>query len=702
MRFICKNIFNKIEETDTFQSIRNGLVMAIPVLMMGSFSLLFKTLPILQYQQFIQNFQSGILIELFSIIHQATFGLLSLYMVVTISICLNRIKDIKDATIGSCLTSLICFAIMSGIFIMEPKSVLDNFGVNGMFIAIFISISASDLYFFVKEKLDNKFRLFTEGTDMVFNDTVSAIAPSLFVVLCFTTCNLIFVDFFHVTSFSSFISELINKIFFHMGCSFKSAILFVLTSSILWFFGIHGSDALDGVNKSLFEPAIQENIKHLMMGQPATEIFSKTFFDIFVLMGGCGSCLCLLVAIFLFSKRKRNKDLARIAAFPMIFNINELMIFGLPVAFNSLLFIPFILTPIVSLIIGYVSMKTGLVPVPTVQVEWTTPILLGGYMATGSIRGSVLQLINIAVGTLIYRPFICAYDREILEDGYKSFDSLVAMFKKSEGSNRVVTLTETRDSAGTVARILAAYLKSSIDNKKVYMYYQPQHNNEGECIGAEALLRWKHPVFGIIYPPLVIKLAEEMQILEELEECIFETVACDIERINKETGIQYTISINVSAQTIQKPSFLIFLREFTKTCSIKKNQICIEITEQDTIMLNDNLHQTLAEIHQMGYLLAIDDFSMGATSIKYLQNNRFDLVKLDGSLVKQIDTNSRSRNIVASIVYLADSLGFSVLAEYVENKENQVQLEHLGCLQYQGYLYSPAVPVENFIDYLKK
>jgi len=93
---------------------------------------------------------------------------------------------------------------------------------------------------------------------------------------------------------------------------------------------------------------------------------------------------------------------------------------------------------------------------------------------------------------------------------------------------------------------------------------------------------------------------------------------------------------------------------------------------------------------------------MGATSIKYLQNNQFDLVKLDGNLVRQIDTNIRSKNIVASIMYLADSLGFNVLAEYVEDREKQVALEKIGCLRYQGLLYSPAIPIEDFINYLKK
>lgn len=702
MKLSCNNFFHKIEETDVIKSIRNGLVMVIPILMLGSFSLLFKTLPLAQYQQFLKNFGSGILIDLLSTIYNATFGMLSLYMVFSISISLNRIKDIKGGSIGVPLTALTCFILISGILIEDSPSVINNFGIDSMFTAIFISITSTYMYFFFKKKINYKLKFFVSGVDTVFNDTVSVIFPFTFVVLIFSVLDMFIVSCFNVSSLNAFLIGINNKALSQMNCSLGSAICFVFISSLLWFFGIHGSDALESVNQNLFQPAIQENIKHLMMGMPATEIFTKTFFDIFVLMGGCGSSLCLLAALLLFSKRRRNRNLAKLSVFPMIFNINELMIFGLPVAFNYLLFIPFMLSPLVSLFTAYIAMKTGIVPIPIVQVEWTTPILLGGYLATGSVRGCALQLFNLIVGIFIYKPYVCAYDKEILKVGYKNLESLITLFKDSEKNNVPIVLTEMTDSVGTVAKMLAAYLKDTIDEKKFNMYYQPQHDNKGHCIGAEALLRWEHPVFGIIYPPLIIKLAEEAQVLEQLEERIFEAVAQHIEQINRRTQRKYTICVNVSAQTIQKQSFINFLRQFTRINKIKKHQICIEITEQDTLMLDEDLHKILIEIHEMGYLLAIDDFSMGSTSIKYLQNNQFDLVKLDGSLVREIDANIRSRNIVSSIVYLADSLGFSVLAEYVESRENQVALERIGCLRYQGYLYSPAIPIKNFIDYLKK
>jgi EAL domain-containing protein (putative c-di-GMP-specific phosphodiesterase class I) len=103
----------------------------------------------------------------------------------------------------------------------------------------------------------------------------------------------------------------------------------------------------------------------------------------------------------------------------------------------------------------------------------------------------------------------------------------------------------------------------------------------------------------------------------------------------------------------------------------------------------------------MGFPLVIEDFSMGHTSLKYLQRNEFDMVKLDGSLVREINGNSRCNDIVGSIVSLSGTLNFIVMGECVETKEEQLSLEQLGCVHYQGYLYSPAVPFEEFLELLR-
>ena len=124
----------------------------------------------------------------------------------------------------------------------------------------------------------------------------------------------------------------------------------------------------------------------------------------------------------------------------------------------------------------------------------------------------------------------------------------------------------------------------------------------------------------------------------------------------------------------------------------------LEITEQASLQIDSDFIKRLNRIRKMGYRFAIDDFSMGNTSIKYLQSNVFAMVKLDGALTRDIEKNERSRSIVQSMTHLAEEFRIDILAEYVETEAQKELLEKLGCHMYQGYLYSPAVPLEEFLE----
>ena len=126
----------------------------------------------------------------------------------------------------------------------------------------------------------------------------------------------------------------------------------------------------------------------------------------------------------------------------------------------------------------------------------------------------------------------------------------------------------------------------------------------------------------------------------------------------------------------------------------KGKNICLEVTEQTALDLGEETREQLNELRQMGLLLAIDDFSMGQTSLHYLKDNLFDVIKIDGSLVRGLLTSQNCREIISSITGLAESLSLPVVAEFVETTEQREILHEIGCDCYQGYLYSPAVPLE--------
>jgi EAL domain-containing protein (putative c-di-GMP-specific phosphodiesterase class I) len=470
----------------------------------------------------------------------------------------------------------------------------------------------------------------------------------------------------------------------------------------LWFFGIHGSNVLKNVIDGLFLSGVSENVAAVEMGRIPTEILTRPFWDFFVLIGGCGATISLMVAILLFGKRKSTRKLSKIALIPMLFNINELMTFGLPIIYNPSMLIPFILVPIVLFAISYVAMATGFVPVTMHNVNWTTPVIISGYLATGSIRGSILQVVNIAVGALIYRPFVIRYEKRQAENAIRLYGELVAKLKTSEEAVSPVVLTELSGKLGRLARDIAAELEMALENDGITMYYQPQYDDKKQYIGAEALMRWNHPVYGMVYPPLAIKLATECGFLCKLEEWVFDRAVKDGKTILEQTGVRKKISINASATTVRSAEFFEIAKKLADEHSLQKGDVCFEITEQTALLSSKgtSVFDKLSDVKALGYSLAIDDFSMGHTSIKYLQDNQFDIVKLDGVLIKNIQSNKRDYEIVKSIVSMSDSLGFEVIAEFVETEAQMQILAEIGCKRYQGYLFSPAVPCEKLVEIL--
>ncbi len=674
--------------------IRSSLIMLIPVLLIGSLALMLKSFPIEGYQQFIGAFGNGIISNFFSLIYSATFGVLSIYVSISISICYTQqIGKDNRHTLGPMIASLVAFFIISGTFENGALNT-DSLGAAGMFTAVTTSLCASWLYDLLSKKMTRSMRVFTEGDDEVFRNTLMSLAPTAIVAVVAAVINSLSLLIFDGNNLHMAFSYGVGYIFEDLGRNLGSVILFEFVVHFLWFFGIHGNNVLEPVCQELFTTAIDENQQLVAMGMEATEIHSKTFLDVFVNMGGSGSVMCLLIAIMVFSHRKSNRKLGMMAAIPGFFNISELITFGLPIVFNPIFIIPYLLVPIVMATTSTLAVEIGWVPVAVNHVEWTTPILWSGYLATDSFAGTILQLVNIVIGTLIYAPFVKVFDKEMIKDANRKMDQLVDLMKRSEETREVVRVLSLRDVGGMVARHLAEDLQTQLIDRKPNMYYQPQYNSKGECIGAEALLRWQHSIYGMVYPPLVIQVADESGKLIELEKNIFVTIMESMPELTKVLGDETKISVNVTGTTIQSEEFEKFLVQLSKDYPRYCTRVVIEITEQAALSIQEELIDRLTRIAKRGYGFAIDDFSMGSTSIKYLQTNVFTLIKLDGSMTRVILKNRRSKDIIASITKLSADLGIDVLAEYVETEEQRQALEEVGCYLYQGWLYSPAVPLD--------
>lgn len=700
LRKLFTNLISFVEKITIIQCIRRGLVMTIPAIIIGSMALAFRSLPVTFYQDFIHGFMDGIIVNILTFVYDATFGILSIYLTFNIALSYAQNKADKIKYIyGAPIVSVGAFIILIGITANNTANI-GYLDVTGMFTAIFSSVFAGCLYTAIAGKKIKIFNVYAEGMDSLFNNATSVIVPAAITLSIISVFNYLIHIIFDVGCFQEMFVMLTNNLFIGMGRTLLSEVLFVIISSLLWFFGIHGSNVLESVSRNIFAQGLEINMANIANGLPATEIVSKTFFDIFVVMGGCGTTLCLLIAILIFSKRKSSRSLAKISFFPMIFNINEPMIFGLPVIFNPVLFIPFITTPLLCTIISYFALASGIVPLCTSPVEWTTPVFLSGYIATGSVRGGLLQLVNLIIGVMVYMPFVKLFDDEKTINMKEHVSLLENIVIKCEENNEEFMLAIRNDNIGDTAKMLVEELKYAISHDELNVYYQPQYDSDYNCIGAEALLRWNHSICGMIYPPLIIKLADESDLLLELENKIFDIVFYDIKNTFSKIDEYFKICINVSASTLQNESFEFLLKELTQNREINPKNICIEVTEKMTLNFDKDLEDKIERIKKLGFSLAIDDFSMGYTSIKYLKSSIFDMVKLDGSLVQGMSDNPRCENIIESITNLGQSLDFDVLAEFVETQEQFDRLKSIGCFKYQGYLFSPAVPKEEFAKHI--
>ena len=192
---------------------------------------------------------------------------------------------------------------------------------------------------------------------------------------------------------------------------FAVAIMYVIIS-LFWCVGIHGNNMLAAVKEPIFRPLLYANTAAYTAQHEIPYVMNLTMIQMFAEFGGSGVTIGLVIAILIFSKREDNRTIAGISIVPGLFNINETMTFGIPLVLNPILDIPFILAPVLTVVIGYILVSSGFCPKIVLEVPWTMPPVILGFLATGgSPMGAISQLIVVAASTLIYIPFLIAYEK---------------------------------------------------------------------------------------------------------------------------------------------------------------------------------------------------------------------------------------------------------------------------------------------------
>lgn len=681
------NLTYKLENNFFLTVVRRGLTMMIPLLLVGEISCALVNLPYVDYSgDFVRTYLSGVITVLTSV-YQGTFGLFSLVMVITFSLSYGMERnETVDKVAMYIMVALGAYGAQLGLG--SNHFDIESLGTKGSFSAIFVALVSCYLYQKIREVPLFALRKHTMGMESVCASAISAFVPMILVVAAIMIFTRVLHLCFDVYSLHELFSNISCALFDNLSNNFGSGILYTFVLHLLWLLGFHGSHLLEPVAQTTFANATGE------------ALFSKSFFDTYVVMGGCGTTICVFLILLFFYRKDRLGNLAKVSAPTVIFNLNEVLNFGIPIILNPVMGIPFILTPIACYCVSYAATAIGLVPRLVSEVPWSTPIIVSGYMATDSIRGALLQLVCIGVGVAIYYPFIRM--NKIMQEisAKEKIKLLVTELQEKEQENEKPKFITRADSLGLISRMLIEDLKIAIEQDKLYLMYQPQVDISGKCIGGEALLRWNHPTYGMIFPPLIIYLAKEGEILQQLVEKLFDMAAASIKRTGEEYDGEFKISVNITAKS------LLWDVESCIDASLEKynipaNRMWIEITEQDVISNADSVLDKLRRLDAKGHTLLIDDFGMGHTSLLYLQHKFFKVVKLDGSLVKNIDDNVTNQKIVASVVELGRKLGVEVIAEFVETEKQRDLLNDLGCHWYQGYFYSKPILIDEFIEFIR-
>ena len=468
----------------------------------------------------------------------------------------------------------------------------------------------------------------------------------------------------------------LNPLTFYGGLAYQ----FIL--GLLGAIGINGHNFLFRAKQQLFEDT-QQNIAAWQAGEAPLNVLGQGFYDAFLSMGGSGNTISLLLCILLFSKERRHITLALSALPLVIFNINELLLFGLPIIFNPTLIIPFVLVPLVSFVVVYGAITFGLVnPVSTI-VDWMIPPFISGYIATQhSLSGVILQIVVVMIGIVIYRPFYLHYA------GRSQSNNMAISHQYELGRSTLKSFL------GDVNQAMSSYISKYDISRRVsrmlscgefVMHYQPQIDlNNDQHLSFESLIRYKDPN-GKLLPPLFIQDFQQLGAMKQLDKMVIDLVLTDMQKMPLESGCK--VAINISAETISDKHIVAYIVERLSYFNILPEALEIEITEEAIIVDDKLVSENIAVLQALGITVAIDDFGSGYASFPHLLKFNFDKVKLDRSLLFNIE-NEREKNLYQLLAKISEVTGCVLVAEGVETEIEKHFVQQCGIDIVQGFYFS--------------
>jgi diguanylate cyclase (GGDEF)-like protein/PAS domain S-box-containing protein len=274
----------------------------------------------------------------------------------------------------------------------------------------------------------------------------------------------------------------------------------------------------------------------------------------------------------------------------------------------------------------------------------------------------------------------------------------IAMYKsKNAGRNTISFFDPALQLALMERAVMEAQMREALLNSQFVLHFQPQMEGANRLVGAEALVRWQHPVKGLMGPDQFIPVAEETGMILQLGEWVLETACTQLAAWAFDSRkSQLSLAVNVSTRQFRQADFVEGVLAVVKRTGANPHRLKLELTESLLLENTEDVIEKMAVLKSVGVKFSLDDFGTGYSSLYYLKRLPLEQLKIDRSFVRDVLIDANDAAIARTIVALAQALGLQVIAEGVETEEQRAFLASVGCHSYQGYLFSRPVPLVEF------
>jgi len=410
-------IVEKLSEVKYFLALRDGMLGILPIIIVGSFFLLLGSLD--KFMSSLSKFPNiSAILSQFMEFYRLTMGCISLFLAFTTGYYMGKYSKISQISNGVLTLASFLLGCKLSFGVIDGKNTIvlniKQLGADGLFMAILLSFIVSEAHLHIynlSQKIFKKNTLSATYQQKGIPQTVTQALNSLLPYFTILPLIWLIAKFINIQSFLIEFFKPLEK----LGDSIGLVIIVNIVLHLMNFAGIHGISIINAVLFAMWQKFLLANAEAVAHNTNLPFVTAYPFFQWFIWIGGAGNTLALTF-ILLISRVKHLRNIGKVAIIPSLFNINEPVLFGLPIVANPVFLIPFILSPTICGIITYLAICTGLVGRPWIEAPWIFPFVLGAYLSTADVKAIILALLNFIISGIIYYPFLKIYEKQLSDN----------------------------------------------------------------------------------------------------------------------------------------------------------------------------------------------------------------------------------------------------------------------------------------------